>query len=66
MNEKTEGRLKRLELGFGCVHEFRQLRYQPKYIARDFEIRFYCIFCTKVTKSKEVNEVEVIDDTNNK
>ena len=66
MNGKTEGRLKRLELGFGCVHEFRQLRYQPKYIARDFEIRFYCIFCRKVTNPVEVNDLEVIDDTNDK
>ena len=33
------------DLGFGCQHEYRQLKYRPEYISKKFEVKFYCIFC---------------------
>ena len=47
-------------LGIECQHEFRQLNYQPKYIARDFEVKFYCIYCLKTTAPCEVMELPAL------
>jgi len=37
-----------------CEHEYRQLKYHPKYISRNFEIRFYCIKCLFITGEIEL------------
>lgn len=58
MMDKLEQRIIRDEIGFPCKHEFRQLIFQPKYISRDFDVIFYCIYCLGITEQKGVNELQ--------
>lgn len=59
---KLEQRIIRDETGFPCKHEFRQLIFHPKYISRDFEVIFYCIYCTGVTTQKNASELQELEE----
>lgn len=39
-----------------CKHEYRQLRFNPQYISRNYQVRFYCIFCLYITDEIEIDK----------
>lgn len=55
---QIDERMTRIQLGFECVHEYRQLKFNPKYITRGFDVMFYCIFCTQVTEPTEIDDLK--------
>ena len=61
--DKIKQRIIRDEIGLPCMHEFRQLIFRPKYISRDFEVIFYCIYCLGITEQKGVNELQELSNS---